>query len=617
MAVSLSTPKLDSYVRSDFPDQNFSTNSLLRAQAGAAPATRMLSYLWGVPPDMPKGAQVVEAYLELTQQYDQTGPRKATLHRVAEPFDVKRVTWNTIPSIVGSDSVSTTSAGATVRGEKWTFDVTAHMQAVANGEDWHGWRLSTDSSATPPMTFWSADAPLAENRPVLRVRWTAAPQAPRNLTPGPGQVVAVPKPVLRWEHIDIVGDTSLTGVRVQINSTDAWTSPAFDSGVVDSSLPQLDLKKTAYAGLPTTGWWWWRAQQRDGAGLWSAWSPAVRISHVPPMTLTITSPSGVVEDVSPRVTWTTSGVQTAYRVILYTKGLKPVWDTGRVPGGVKAIQIPAEKLWRQDRQHRVEVRVWDDQPRVATPGVPVWRSATSDFTPDKDGSLTPPSGLTVTADGDQIAAVLTWRRDTAPDGWVVTRDGITVAHLDHYDVVGAEGACSWVDYSPRPRVSHVYEVYAVLNGRVGASVATTTEADLLTPTGLWVVDPTDGQRVVVLGDGIGDWSLADQTTVHEPLGSPGQVPVYHALGGARGTISGELHSTRHAYGTERTAQEWVDAWLALRERQGRVMRLVGVDRNLPVVLWGMTERPTPYGPTLASAVQASWCQVGEHDGGPM
>ena len=70
------------------------------------------------------------------------------------------------------------------------------------------------------------------------------------------------------------------------------------------------------------------------------------------------------------------------------------------------------------------------------------------------------------------------------------------------------------------------------------------------------------------------------------------------------------------YATRRTYQEWVDAWLDLRGRTGAVLRLVAADRNIPVVVWGMTERPVAYGANVRSAVQASWAQAGEYAGGP-
>lgn len=618
MAVSVSTPRLDSYVRSDFPDQSFATNTLLRVLGGTAPAPRILSYLWGVPPDMPRGAQVLEATLTLTQQYDQTGGRTLTVHRVGEKFDVQRVTWNTIPQVVGQDSVSVTKGGPIPRGTKWVVDVTSHMQAIANGEPWWGWRLSTSSSIQPPLAFHSSEA--AESlRPVLRVRWTAAPQAPRALTPGHDQVVAVPRPVLRWEHIDVVGDTSLMSVRVQINSADSWASPAWDSGEVPFTLPQLDLNAAGYGGIPSGGTVWWRAQQRDGAGLWSAWSDAVRITYKPPVTLTITQPSTpTVEQVAPTVSWdVTGGAQTAWRVLVYRlPSLVEVWDSGRRAGTAKTTQIPATAFYRDDRSYRVEVRVWDDQQRVATPGVPVWRSATFDFIRDQDGSLTPPTGLTAATDRDQVAVTLSWRRATAPEGWVITRDGGVIAHVDAADVAGPEGSSVFVDYGARPRVPHVYGVAPVINGKVGPPLTLTTDADLLHPEGLWLVDPADGQRVMLHGDGIGEWGLAEQTTVHEPLGAPQVVPVYRALGGARGSLSGELMDTEYGVETRRTAAEWADAWLDLRARPGRTLRLVGADRNIPVVLWGMTEAPAPVGEHMMSTVAASWCQVGEHEGGP-
>lgn len=606
MGRAVMTRGVDAYVRQDYPDRNFSTPAVLRMRNSAA---SIISYLYRVPPDVPRGALITNATLTFTLAYDAPAGEELRLYTCMSDYSMSKMTWDEGRPDVTNSRFEPVGTGE--RGTRVTFDVTPEMQTFADGGDWWGWCLYTTSDEIIAVHSYEAEG----FRPELAVEWSDAPLPPEGLEPSGGQAVSVPAPVVTWTSQDVSGDTSIQAVQVQVNGTDSWGAPAWDSGAVASTESDLDLAAAGYAGAAEGVTLWWRVRTQDGAGLWSDWSDAAQWRYLSLPSLTITTPTdgGTVERLSPRIEWTLGVAQSQYQVLVYREGNPSniLWQTGRVTSSASGVSVPAEAL-RRDRTFVAEVRAWDGQDRVATPGALARSVATVTFDLDRDGSQTAPTDLTVTPGPDQLSAVLSWERDPAPAGWVVLRDGDVIAELDHADVSTGGLGASWSDWTLRPQTEgQVYEVAPVVNGNIGASA--TIDAPALRVTGVWVLDAEAPEgRVCLHQEGLDNWALREQSVEHEPLRSPSPVVITYSHGGVRGALAGRLLADHDGPGYH----DYVNRWLAIRDQPGKTFRLVAADRNIPVILWGMTERPAPYGPHMASDVSAQFAQSGEHEGGP-
>lgn len=183
------------------------------------------------------------------------------------------VNWNTRPAgKLAQASLSKTNPLA--EGTSWTFDVTGQMQAVANGEPFYGFILST-TSQHQILVQGNMSAALD---PHLAVEFIESPFPPDDLAPSTGQAVGTPSPVLRMSYKDYVGGDVLSSLQVRCGTTEDTVSgsPFFDSGEVASTLPQLDLSQQPGWTPPAADTVvWWQARCKDSSGTWSGWSDPV------------------------------------------------------------------------------------------------------------------------------------------------------------------------------------------------------------------------------------------------------------------------------------------------------------------------------------------------------
>lgn len=595
---------IDVHVRSDYPTRNFSTPGLLRVAAGAE-----LAYLFA-PRPFPLGATVTSAKLRLFSRDPVGTSVTLSLGQVAARTTLTRVTFDTMPALKGTPvSVTRTSPPWDAL---WEFDVTAHMQQVAAGEAWYGWRVA--SSATQLLRLYSADSGAAF-RPELVVEWADNPSPPSTLAPSANRAVSIASPLLKFDFTDVSGDTTLAAVHVQVNGSPITTgTPAFDSGARGSTVPELDLAAVGYAGLAVGASAYWRVKVQDGADLWSSWSDWVQWSRVAKVAVAITSPGAVVSDPEPVARWTvTGGTQSAYQVIVYDGVMRVLWHSGKVASSAaRSHAIPAGVMRRDDGRYFVRVRVWDTIAREAVPGDPTYVQETLAVHFDRDGSLTPITGFTATPNGDQTGMTLAWNRAVTPERWVVLRDGDVVSVLSPTGFAAPGGGWRWTDYRADPRRTHVWEVAPVINGVTGKAGPLMTGQ--LAATGVWLADPTSGERFVLYNESL-TWGYGEQSTVHEPLGARAPVLITQGMRGHEGAVSGRLADSPPMHGTK-TAQERRDAVLALKERPGRTYRLILADQNIPVVVWGINVSPAPAGDKVGFDVGFSFAQVGEYDYDP-
>ena len=601
---------VDGFVREDHPNRNYSESRVLRVQG-----TSVYSFLYA-PNPAPAGATILSATLRL-YTHEVSGSTTLSVVRFKGKYAASRVTFDTMPIVTGN--YASVTQGPVPDQTVWEFDVTPHIQTVVDGTDWHGWQLSTSSSSE--VRLYSANYP-GDVRPELVVEWSDAPDAPTEMSPAGGRAISQAAPVVRFDYTDVSGSTTLDAVQVQVDAAGSWVSPDWDSGEVTSPVPELDLGAAGWSGLADGGSAWWRVRVRDAAGVWSDWSAGAQFSRATKGALTLTNPPDLdpdpsyVEDTTPPITWSYTGTQTAWMVIIFEDG-QPwqhwLWTSGKVAGTETTVTPPPGVIKRTDRTYWVKVMVWDDALREYTPGDPVYTPIYRAFTYDLTTGVSPASSLTVAPDADQLGAVLTFARGTQPDAWTIVRDGqVVAADLDPADLDSPDTLTwQWTDDTAHPRREHTWEARAVVNGQT--SKGNPTAAATLEPVGIWLIDPNTGTRVVLAGEESGEWTMGEQSTRFEPLGAEHPILVTQGMRGYEGSISGLLIDWAAPPSmVGRTAQGERDHLLELKGRAGSKYRLVINDQNIPVVVSNVSVYPLP-GQSMRFAAGFDFFQSGELD----
>jgi hypothetical protein len=481
----------DAWVSSDTPSLNTGSGKWLRL---VDPGTRTRYAFLHVKNPAPRGATILSATLKLRGAGSIGDTYQVDVQRAGGHWAEEQVDWDNQPSVFGS--VASVTQTETADATLWEFDVTALVQTMTNNGLNCNFRISTPS--TTERKFYSFNA--TDHHPVLEVDWDLPPDTPTELSPAGGSTVTIAKPVLSFNFHDVAGSTAMASCQVQINPINVFTSPAFDSGEVSTSDPELDLSTTAYAGLAVGDDAYWRVRVKDAAGLWSAWSDPARFSRVARGALTIDSPTGgVVNDPTQEIIWTLSGAtQTSWRVTVWDESNPtiPIHDTGRRAGTANHYTLPKGVITSESTTYRLRVRVWDVLTRVSTPTDLVHTEAVETFVFAEDPTPNPFTDLTVAlAVAGQPAVKLTVQRATAPDYVSVWRDGQLIAHnLDPADLIVSGTTYAFIDYTAESRLTHVYKVRPKVSGKLGPAVSGTFT--FVAPE-VWLMHPGSGRMVPI------------------------------------------------------------------------------------------------------------------------
>src|SRR5699024_5803814 len=275
------------------------------------------------------------------------------------------------------------------------FDVTNHMQAVADGAKWFGWRIVAADSGRW-VTLSTAEAKLQVRRPMLTVEYSNAPAAPVDLSPSGGWFISTGAPVCRYTYLDFGGNRELTFQRIQVQNQ--TTSTNYDTGKIATSEPEYDLDDGAFTPLADGDAARWRVKTWDGAGLEGPWSDWASFERLYKGSVTIINPTAApddfVQEVTPPITWSQGGPwgQVAWQVMVQQKSHDGAWITihnsGKTPGNDDSYTLPWGVLrwanwtsdpgggnWTVKTEYRVVVRTWDGQGRQTTPGDPAFYQA--------------------------------------------------------------------------------------------------------------------------------------------------------------------------------------------------------------------------------------------------
>ena len=573
----------DTYVAESTPSKNYSNSTQIVVKAGAG--SQFYSYLYFVRP-FPLGATILSATLKLYQISPETATHTVTAKVLTQPWYQSQTTWNQKPTSTTTGQVSVTKAFATPIGTEWAFDVTAVMQSVSDGLIWRGWQIITNLDDF----LYLGSTQHATYKPVLEIEWSDVPDAPTTLSPSGNRAVSVAKPVLRFDFTDVSGDTSLTGVQVQINATDVWTAPSFDSGTVLTSVPELDLNTTAYAGLPVAASTYWRVRVQDGAGLWSDWSAGAQFQRQSKGTLTITNPpvSGLISEPTPPITWTFTGTtQAAWQIFITPTAQSStiLYNTGKVSGTAVSHTLPAGILV-DDSSYTLTLRVWDTISRESTPGDTAWVEASRDFTYDYDATVNPVTSLVATDLAPAPGVTLTWDRATAPDSFLVRRDGVIIAaDLLPGDLLVSGTTYTYTDRGADPHKAITWSVDAVVNGKTSADSPTVTMT--LDTVGIWLQYPDQDIAVMLRGADPGTWAMGEAASNYAPVSGTRVLRVTQGLRGFEGSITGTIRTDDTG-----TVEEYEQDLYTIKARPGWAYLLTLSNITIPAVIGNMVIAPT-------------------------
>lgn len=490
--------------QSAFPDKPYGQLATLPVLNGSRDI-----YLRAPLSKIPDGATVVSAKIQFTGRSDETGSYTARVQPLGTPPTWNsNITWSTRPTTVVGTAVAVTKSSPTA-GTLWEWTVSTDTQSVVSGTRVdYGWRLIADVANATSMNFAGSTAETGQ--PVLVVEYTVVPDEPENLHPS-GGAVSIAKPVLTFD-----GDDDMTALQVQIDAAMDAGSPDFASGTVASSGGLLDLAATAYAGLSSGSSTYWRARQQTAGG-WSPWSDWVPFSRVSWAAASLVNPpSGAIEDPTPPVEWTFAGTQTAYRARILKANGTLLATSGYTPG-TGTTWTPDKGFTRSGQTGELQVDIYDNQDRVATPGDPEYKRLTLALTYTLDASVDPVNTLNAAMAPDGLGVLLTGIRTLGtPDKVAVFRDGDLIATHVGTDVFTGT-AYSITDPLPPLGIPVTYRVAPIVGGSTASGGPTAT----LTPAAIGIhlfdtEDPDD--RVLLLTEtGAPEQDEPEDAIVHRPL----------------------------------------------------------------------------------------------------
>jgi hypothetical protein len=568
----------DTYVTSFRATTNYGA---ARALGIGTTATYALLYF---SQPMALGSVVTSAKLRLFYDSAWATATTVTAQRVGVKFSTSNVTWNTRPAVVAGTVSPPVTAPAGPAGTMIEIDVRAIMQTVADGAPWYGLQI-----ATPGATRWlTSSEGLSDYRPQLYVAWSEEPHAPTSLSPDGNDAVSVAEPVVRFQVTDVLGDTTIAAVNVQTASNSTFTSGLFDSGWILTGDPQLDLATLTAPDFPALAEGqsvYWRVRVKDGAGLISAWSDDAQLRRVSKKALTIDNPApgspAFVNDPTPPILWSFAGTQVQWQVTIVdlAKPSQVLADSGRQTNTQTAWPVWADAITSTTATYRVRVRVWDDVDRDPTDAV---IEAERDFVYTHDPATPGITGLAVTQPDPWPSVMLTWNRATAPDSWVIERDGHVIEpSMSVADSSSGGTAYAFEDEGARSWVEHTWNVGAKVNGKVSGSASVT-----YTPTlrGIWIMDKGRGIRVWLAGADDGSWTEPEDATSLAPLGSDRVVRLVQGVRNREGTLSGLLVGASMA--------QYQSDLILMRNEPSRPVVLAVADYSLRVLLGNVQFAPT-------------------------
>lgn len=574
-----------------YQNRNYGTTSAIRLRTTGGDHRGWMFF--ALP--FPRGATILSATLRVYSREAWAG-EVITVRRASAKWSVNKITHNNKPGVTGATVASAAITGA--RGKEVAINVASIMQEVANGAAWYGFHMI---SAGADISIYSAQSTATSKRPTLTITWIDAPKAPTVMSPTGNHAITAAKPVLSFNYLDPSADSPMESVQVQIDPAANWAAPAWDSGEVASTVPQLDLTTTAYPGLAADASTYWRVRVKDSGNLWSAWSHTVngqgnQFQRKAKGTVTITSPADApnnfVWDPSPPIDWSVAGmVQKNFQVLIVDPANTSTiyYNSGKTTSAITSVTPPLSVLRYTGKTYRVIVRVWDALERETNSGDPAWSEAFKDFTYNYDATVAPVTALAAAKSGDLPSVDLTWNRAAQPDFWAIVRDGVVVDRIAGYEAFVAGTSYKYTDLDAPGREEHTWSVLAIVDGV--QSAANPTVDFMVNIDYPWLMR-TDGTDAIALvgKNARPQWSMAMQSNqeLHEVLGDYPPVLITQSLGGYAGHVEGLLHGDVIP-GV--TAKQMRDRLKSIRDDPGIELVLMLADESIRVAIYNVTWTP--------------------------
>lgn len=593
---------IDAFVLQGAPNGRYPRSNRMKASNAGSAAE--YTYLYFKNP-APRKAVIISATLHLVEVGNFGGSKTITVQRANAKWSESDLSYNNRPAVTGA-TASVTATGS-ADGQDWAIDITALVQTMTDSGVNFGLRLSTTS--TTELNFGSFNN--SDHNPKIVVHWAVVPDAPVDLSPAGGASVTQSKPTLMFNYHDPSGDSNMASLQVQINPTNSFGSPAFDSGEVGSTTPELDLSTTAYAGLSvgSSAWWRVRVKNDSGGALWSDWSDPTTWNRVTRGSLVINSPANgaALTDGTQDIIFTLTGAaMTGWRLIIVNDAnpTKYLLDTGKryasLPSGTNfSYKTPKGVFTREDTTYRVIVRVWDDLRRVANPNDLVFTEAVSVVTFASGGTADPITSFAFAGRANrQPGIVLTWSRSTAPDKYEIRRGDsagtleVIDTDLDPVDLLTSGTNYKYIDKTAAPRRNYTYRVVCKIS--TGNKFGPTLANAQYTVQCLWLEDwdGNTGKIVPILyrdgaSDGPGDMDQPTIGAVLQTIAGGYVTRTEQGRAGLQGSVAGVIVG---GYGD--IAKTWRDNFIWMTDRSpDNKLRLTIGNRNLKVSIGDVVIAP--------------------------
>lgn len=356
--------------------------------------------------------------------------------------------------------------------------------------------------------------------------------------------------------------------------------------------------KPSGAGWPTVvdgATRWWRVRVQDGAGLWSGWSdPASwrrRIKGVAAITNPAAAPNDFVTDNTPPFAWTFTGrTQRAFEVLISTpeRPANYLWRSGIVTSTDNDVTPPIGVITENGKVYRIVLRIYDTEPRRSIPGDDIFVEVFRDFTYNLDNTVDPVTNFNGAISAYRPEIVLTFDRATAPDFFVIYRDGKVVKEVEPSDIFVTDTSYRFVDGQAPPRVDHTWTVAAKVNGKVSNGNPTVTGK--IRPVTTVLSEPDNDRMIFLLNPNVSA-ERAEESEIHYILGDAPPVLITQSHRGYEGKITGVLASDSIP---NETAAGQLANLEYFKDNPGMLLKLIWIDKVLQVVVRNVTDTPVSY-----------------------
>lgn len=544
--------------------------------------------------------------LRLTAKGASTGSRTITAALLSRGWDEGKVHYPG-PTVLTTPAAATVSIGTLADGDHVDIPVDAHIQSIIDGTQQFGWQIAT--SSTTAHQFYAFGN--GNKSPRLIVNYDFGPPRPIGLSPA--GTISVAKPRVKFDAGELAGAGGILSLRVQIDpaptvATDgSWTSPAWDSGTVISTVPELDLSTTSYPGLSNGSTTKWHVGVLGSDGTW-AWSLPATITRTNFPTLTITnpqaSPNNYVTETTPPMTWTFT-TQAAFQVQIYLASTGALlYDSTKKAGTDQSFTLPANVIKTAGENYTVKVTTWDTVTNRVAGDASVTTSRTFTYTPQN--TVTPATTVTATQIGRSPGVTITATRGTAPDAWQLEVDGkVLKSDIDPADSLVTSGTWAFDYWSATAFTPHVYKLVPVVNGVAASGGPTATLTTRI--AGAWLVDAVNGNRFNLL-EVSHSLAYAEDAEV-TPKSGQSFTRKTTSMRGLEGEVNGILVEASD-FDSRTLAQQLADLFAIKGGAFGRLLRWAYADMNIRVLAGAISPAPsTEYRENIPQRAVSYW--IGE------